>query len=150
MEAHPSAAKLRIALMVVFAAFLSVTISLASSLTSYFAYIIAMLFSAVYKADNIPGWLITLVFATCMAIPLVVILALFWICTLQLVPNFKDRARNKLRKVILSRLRRTYTDGQYPSPDQKTHLQKAKDIYALTAELRASIYVVVVDEIETC
>lgn len=111
METHRSSARLRMALMVLFACFLAVTISLASSLTAYFAWIVSGVFSLALSNEdrnNPPEWLLVLDIALCMAIPLLVILAIFWVCTLQLSPRLKGKVQDKVRSIVLARLRKWF------------------------------------------
>ena len=49
-----------------------------------------------------------LILALSMAIPLLVILGIFWLCTLQLSPRVKDAVQRKLSTIILARLRRWF------------------------------------------
>ena len=109
MESHRSSARLRIILMVIFAAFLAGTIALCSSLTAYFAWLVSAIFSIGIRGKEIPPeWVLILILALSMAIPLPVILGIFWLCTLQLSPRLKDAVQRKLRTIILARLRRWF------------------------------------------
>lgn len=107
MEGHRASARLRIILMVIFAAFLAVTIALASSLTAYFAWVIVEIFSiAVNPNDPLPYWVNALILALCIAVPLVVIMGIFWLCTLQLSPRLKGAVKRNMSSIVLVRLRR--------------------------------------------
>lgn len=109
MESHRSSARLRITLMVIFAAFLAVTIALASSLTAYFAWIIVEIFSvAVGENSAPPDWVLILILALCIVIPMLAILAIFWLCTLQVSPRLKGAVQRKTRTMVLARLRRWF------------------------------------------
>ena len=95
--------------MITFAAFLAVTIALASSLSTYFAWIIIKIFSiAIHPKTSIPEWVSVLILALCIAIPLLIILGIFWTCTLQLSPRLKGAVQRKLRAVVLARFRRWF------------------------------------------
>ena len=108
MEGHRSSARLRIVLMIVFACFLAVTIALASSLTAYFAWAVIGIFSVTINTNNAPEWALVLILALCMAIPLLVVLGVFWLCTLQVTPRFKKIVRTKLSSIVLARLRKWF------------------------------------------
>ena len=108
MEDHQSAGRLRIRLIIVFAAFLAVTVALASSVTPYFMWIVAEPVSSAMDDKQLPDWALSLIVALCIAIPLLVVLAIFWLCTLQLMPRLKLRIQEKLRSILLSRLRRWF------------------------------------------
>lgn len=106
MEGHRSSARLRIVLMIMFAAFLAVTIALASSLTAYFGWVIVKIFSiAIHPKVTFPEWAAVLILALSIAIPLLVVLGIFWLGILQLSPRLKGAVQRKLRVVVLARLR---------------------------------------------
>ena len=107
METHRSAARLRITLIVIFAAFLAVTVALASSLTAYFAFIIINPLGEMVNGRQ-PPWLTPFALSLSIALPLVVLVAISWLCTLQLLPKLKEKLQAKIRTVILSRLRRWF------------------------------------------
>ena len=108
LEEHTSAARLRIAMIAVFAAFLAVTIALSSSLTSYFAWLLVAIFSSAVEGKIPPHWLLVLILALCIALPLLVILAISWLCTLQLMPSLKNTIQEKTRNIVLRRLRKWF------------------------------------------
>ena len=109
MESHRSSARLRMVLMVIFAAFLAVTIALASSLTAYFAWVIVKIFSiAVDPNTTPPAWVSVLILALCIAVPLLLTMAIFWLCTLQLSPRLKGAVKRNVSSIILARLRRWF------------------------------------------
>lgn len=108
MDEHKSAFRLRIGLILVFSAFLAVTVALASSLTPYFIWLIAEPVSAATGNRILPHWATVLVLALCIAIPLIVVLAISWLCALQLMPRLKDKVQDRLRSILLSRLRRWF------------------------------------------
>ena len=105
MESHRSSARLRMTLIIIFACFLAVTIALASSLTSYFAWVIVRIAGLTLTTTISKRALVT-IFALCIAIPLVVILGIFWLCTLQLAPRLKEAVQTRLRRFVLAPLRR--------------------------------------------
>ena len=110
MQKHQSAARLRFALIVVFSAFLATTVALASSLTPYFAWIILkpILLIIYTEAKGPPDWVSVLIVALTIAIPLFVILVVFWLCALQLMPGFKRTMREKIRTVLLYRIKKWF------------------------------------------
>ena len=107
MESHRSSARLRITLIIIFACFLAVTIALGSSLTAYFAWIITKIFlPGTSWNEPISRPKLVTILALCIAIPLIAILAIFYLCTMQLSPRLKGVVQTKLRSMVLTRLRR--------------------------------------------
>lgn len=90
-----------------FAMFLAVTIALASGMTSYFRYIVDRLFNLGLKPRELNRRsTLTAIYAVSMAIPIMITLAICWLCALQLTPNLKERVQKKIRSLFTKPLKK--------------------------------------------